>query len=193
MPTIPTASASTIAARVGSGIGSGSLIGVDRRSVVECSWESCRPQDPAPVDFGRDHDHDRGPTVTGPGSGVDDAPDYTTIQLEASGPVVVLTLDRPEKMNTFTVRMAIELLDALDRIDATPSVRVLVVTGAGRAFCAGADLSAGEPPSTRATPRSRPGSRTWPSVSTRAPPGARSRVATPAAWSLCASSPSPSP
>ena len=54
-----------------------------------------------------------------------------------------LTLSRPDQMNTFTVRMALELLDALDRIDADPDVRVLIVTGAGRAFCAGADMAAG--------------------------------------------------
>jgi enoyl-CoA hydratase/carnithine racemase len=57
--------------------------------------------------------------------------------------VLTITLNRPEKLNAFTARMASELIDALDRADADDDVRAVVVTGAGRAFCAGADLAAG--------------------------------------------------
>ena len=57
--------------------------------------------------------------------------------------ILAITLNRPEKLNAFTDRMAGELIDAFDRADADDAVRVIVVTGAGRAFCAGADLSGG--------------------------------------------------
>ena len=60
-----------------------------------------------------------------------------------SGGVLTLTLDRPDQLNAFTGRMMNELLDAFDRSDADDDVRVVVVTGRGRGFCAGADLSAG--------------------------------------------------
>jgi enoyl-CoA hydratase/carnithine racemase len=57
--------------------------------------------------------------------------------------VLTLTLDRPERLNAFTGRMAAELIAAFDRADADDDVRAVVVTGAGRGFCAGADLAAG--------------------------------------------------
>jgi enoyl-CoA hydratase/carnithine racemase len=57
--------------------------------------------------------------------------------------VATITLDRPERMNAFTPRMCRELLDALAAADSDDAVRVVIVTGAGRAFCAGADLGAG--------------------------------------------------
>lgn len=60
------------------------------------------------------------------------------------GGVLTLTLDRPERLNAFTERMCDELIEAFDRADADDAVRAIVVTGAGRAFCAGADLAAGE-------------------------------------------------
>ena len=55
-----------------------------------------------------------------------------------------ITLHRPERLNAFTNAMQRELVDAFDRVDADPDVRAVVVTGSGRAFCAGADLGAGE-------------------------------------------------
>jgi enoyl-CoA hydratase/carnithine racemase len=57
--------------------------------------------------------------------------------------IATITLNRPEKLNAFTNTMRTELIAAFDRIDADDAVRVVIVTGAGRAFCAGADLSGG--------------------------------------------------
>ncbi len=55
-----------------------------------------------------------------------------------------ITLHRPDRLNAFTNGMQRELCDAFDRVDADPGVRAVVVTGSGRAFCAGADLGSGE-------------------------------------------------
>ncbi|MBK7950088.1 MAG: crotonase/enoyl-CoA hydratase family protein [Deltaproteobacteria bacterium] len=68
---------------------------------------------------------------------------YSTLRLEAEDGVATLTLDRPERMNAFTFTMAREWLDALEQIDADDAIRAVIVTGAGKAFCAGADLSGG--------------------------------------------------
>ena len=57
--------------------------------------------------------------------------------------VAILTLNRPEAMNSFNLTMHRELQQAYADLDADSSVRVIVVTGAGRAFCAGADISSG--------------------------------------------------
>lgn len=56
---------------------------------------------------------------------------------------MTLTLNRPDKLNAFNGPMMNELLEAFDAADADDDVRAIIVTGAGRAFCAGADLSAG--------------------------------------------------
>jgi len=69
--------------------------------------------------------------------------DYGDIRYEVADRVATVTLHRPEQLNAFTRRMRDELIDAAGRADADDQVRVLIVTGAGRAFCAGADLSAG--------------------------------------------------
>jgi len=68
---------------------------------------------------------------------------YQQIRYEVEGPTLLLTLDRPEKMNAFTGTMLDELIDAYRRADADDAIRAVVVTGAGRAFCAGADLARG--------------------------------------------------
>jgi enoyl-CoA hydratase/carnithine racemase len=65
------------------------------------------------------------------------------ITTEVDAGVLTITLDRPEKLNAFTDTMKRELIEAFDRADADDDVRVVIVTGAGRAFCAGADLSQG--------------------------------------------------
>ncbi|MFP3898805.1 MAG: crotonase/enoyl-CoA hydratase family protein [Dehalococcoidia bacterium] len=66
---------------------------------------------------------------------------YTQIRYEISDAVLTITLNRPDKLNAYTPEMDIELMDALNRADEDDNVRVVIVTGAGRAFCAGADLS----------------------------------------------------
>ncbi len=66
---------------------------------------------------------------------------YNTIDYQAKDFILTLTLHRPEQLNAFTVKMAHELVHAFDRASADDAVRAIVVTGAGRAFCAGMDLS----------------------------------------------------
>lgn len=68
--------------------------------------------------------------------------DYEQIRYDVDDRVLTITLNRPDRMNAFTPLMKDELLDALDRADGDDGVAAVVVTGAGRAFCAGADLSA---------------------------------------------------
>jgi enoyl-CoA hydratase/carnithine racemase len=68
---------------------------------------------------------------------------YETILYEVAQNILTITLNRPDKLNAFTLSMLNELIDAFDRADADDEVRAIIVTGAGRAFCAGADLSAG--------------------------------------------------
>ncbi len=68
---------------------------------------------------------------------------YETIQYDVADHVLTLTLHRPEQLNAFNRQMLNEMVDALDRADADDNVRAIIVTGSGRAFCAGADLSAG--------------------------------------------------
>jgi enoyl-CoA hydratase/carnithine racemase len=69
--------------------------------------------------------------------------DYTDIRYEVDEGIATVTLNRPGKLNAFTRAMRGELIDAFSRADADDGVRAVIVTGAGRAFCAGADLSAG--------------------------------------------------
>jgi enoyl-CoA hydratase/carnithine racemase len=73
----------------------------------------------------------------------DAAPDYSDIRFEIEDRVALVTLDRPDVLNAFSGQMGRELEDALQRCDRDESVRVVVITGAGRAFCAGADFSNG--------------------------------------------------
>jgi enoyl-CoA hydratase/carnithine racemase len=68
---------------------------------------------------------------------------YETLLYDAADGILTLTLNRPDKLNAFTNTMAQELIDAFDRADADDAIRAIIVTGAGRGFCAGADLSAG--------------------------------------------------
>ena len=66
--------------------------------------------------------------------------DYEAILLDVKDQVATITLNRPERMNAWTGQMALELTDAMTCCNEDDGVRALVVTGAGRAFCAGADL-----------------------------------------------------
>ena len=66
---------------------------------------------------------------------------YESIQFTIDKGIAVLTLDRPDRLNSFTQAMHREVRDALDRVQTDKSVRVLLLTGAGRGFCAGQDLN----------------------------------------------------
>lgn len=68
--------------------------------------------------------------------------DYQTIQYTVANGVATLTLNRPESLNAFNDAQAAEVLDALKSVERDAQVRALVVTGAGKAFCAGQDLQA---------------------------------------------------
>lgn len=68
--------------------------------------------------------------------------DLHTVSLERDGGVAIVTLDRPDRMNAWTGRMHTEYRAVFSHLEADPTVRAVVVTGAGRAFCAGADTSA---------------------------------------------------
>lgn len=76
-------------------------------------------------------------------SGADPDAGYQQIGYRVDDGVATITLDRPDRLNAFTGRMAGELIDAFDRTDADDGVRAVVLTGAGRGFCAGADLAGG--------------------------------------------------
>jgi len=69
--------------------------------------------------------------------------EYTQITYEVADRIATITLHRPDQLNAFTGTMMREVIDAFDRVDADDDVRVVIVTGAGRGFCAGADLSSG--------------------------------------------------
>ncbi len=68
---------------------------------------------------------------------------YETITLTIADKIATLTLNRPDRMNAFTDQMVRDMVAAFDETDVNDDVRVVIVTGAGRAFCAGADLGAG--------------------------------------------------
>ena len=68
---------------------------------------------------------------------------FTEIDYSVADHIATITLNRPDKLNAFTGVMMKELIAAFDKADADDDVRVVIVTGAGRGFCAGADLSAG--------------------------------------------------
>ncbi len=69
--------------------------------------------------------------------------EFTQILYSVDDHVATITLNRPDKLNAFTGTMMYEMIAAFDMIDADDDVRVVIVTGAGRGFCAGADLSSG--------------------------------------------------
>ena len=102
---------------------------------------------------------------------------FTQIRYEVEGPAAVITLDRPDHLNAFTGTMLSEMVEAFDRADADDAVRAVIVTGAGRAFCAGADLSSG--------------GETF-DLEARGVTPANGRLATAAASSCCGSSRAPS-
>ena len=81
---------------------------------------------------------------------------YETILYDVADEILTITLNRPDKLNAFNNAMMDELIDAFDRADADDDVRAIIVTGAGRGFCAGADLSAGRATFDRRRPDRKP-------------------------------------
>jgi enoyl-CoA hydratase/carnithine racemase len=69
--------------------------------------------------------------------------DYKEIIFESSNQIATITFNRPEKLNAMTPRMMRELWDAIRKVEDDPNLRVTILTGAGRGFCAGQDLSGG--------------------------------------------------
>jgi enoyl-CoA hydratase len=67
-------------------------------------------------------------------------PDYQHLLLERHGAVVILTMNRPEKLNAMNNLMHEEFIDALEKLDEDPESNVIVITGAGRGFCSGGDV-----------------------------------------------------
>lgn len=70
-------------------------------------------------------------------------PPFEQITYEVEDQIATITLNRPDRLNAFTGRMGEELIAAFDKADVDDDVKVVIVTGAGRAFCAGSDLSGG--------------------------------------------------
>lgn len=66
--------------------------------------------------------------------------DYEQIRVDTDGAVTILTLNRPDKLNAWTYRMRREMHDAISKANDDPAIGAIVVTGAGRGFCAGADI-----------------------------------------------------
>ncbi len=75
-----------------------------------------------------------------------DPADYTVVTYAVNGPVATVTLNRPDALNSFNTPLRSELAGALKRASEDSAVRVVMLTGAGRAFSAGADLKDGMPP-----------------------------------------------
>src|SRR3979411_201809 len=71
---------------------------------------------------------------------------YETIKYEVAEQILTITLNRPDKLNAFNGVMQKEMIDAFDQADKDDNIRAIIVTGAGRGFCAGADLSSGADP-----------------------------------------------
>lgn len=79
-----------------------------------------------------------------------------SVLAERHGPVLLLTLNRPERLNAWTSTLEERYFDLLDEAEDNPEVRVIVVTGAGRGFCAGADMEALKSASTGGAAAPRP-------------------------------------
>lgn len=86
---------------------------------------------------------------------------YRQITTEQRDGVLLITLSRPERLNAWTYAMSAELVDAIDAADADPSVGAVVVTGAGRGFCAGADIEDTFSPQPDAEPSASANRRDW--------------------------------
>jgi len=70
-------------------------------------------------------------------------PEFETLLYDVADGVATITLNRPDRLNAFTPKMMLDMIAAFDATDADDAVKAVIVTGAGRGFCAGADLGAG--------------------------------------------------
>jgi enoyl-CoA hydratase/carnithine racemase len=82
--------------------------------------------------------------------------DYQHLILKRDDRIARITLNRPERLNAMNARLRTEVAEAMEECDRDPNVRVVILTGAGRAFCAGDDLRAGSDPNEQRTPVSLP-------------------------------------
>jgi enoyl-CoA hydratase/carnithine racemase len=69
--------------------------------------------------------------------------EFQDIRYEVDGPILTVTLNRPDKLNAYTARMGVEIAAAIRMADEDDAIRAVILTGEGRGFCAGADISAG--------------------------------------------------
>jgi enoyl-CoA hydratase/carnithine racemase len=113
---------------------------------------------------------------------------YETLLYEVSEHILTLTLNRPDRLNAFTGKMMEELIAAFDQADADDAVRAIIVTGAGRGFCAGPTCRKAPRPSISRPAKTVPTSRARHCGRTAASTTATSRCATAAAGYRCASS-----
>lgn len=127
-------------------IDAGLSVSISRTSEIEATFlKIVRPRQPSPLS----QDRGRAPSIIFPCShtttdiplGVRNAMVYQDILYEVAGDIATITINRPEKLNAVRNQTHDELVDALDRSDGDDSVRALIITGSGRAFCAGTDLS----------------------------------------------------
>jgi enoyl-CoA hydratase/carnithine racemase len=81
--------------------------------------------------------------------------EFEQISTEVADRILTITLNRPDRLNAWTPTMGRELIEAFDRADADDEVRAVIVTGAGRGFCAGADLEGGGDTFNRGTEQNR--------------------------------------
>ena len=79
-----------------------------------------------------------------------------TTRYDVDDGIATITLDRPDKLNAYNGQMRVELGLLFDETDADDAVRAVIVTGAGRAFCAGADLASGGDTFDRKAPQHQP-------------------------------------
>jgi len=77
---------------------------------------------------------------------------YDTIDYQKDGGIVLITLNRPERLNAIDYRMAMDLDRAMDALEEDQEARVVILTGAGRGFCAGADIKAMADPNAKRLP-----------------------------------------
>src|SRR3954465_1051201 len=117
---------------------------VTSRRGTPSSWSSARPAIRTPTRPSRRCETAKPRrTSTERGELKDIAMLYEPILTDVADKICTITINRPDKLNALNTAMIRELIDAFDQADADDGVRAIIVTGAGRAFCAGADLSTG--------------------------------------------------